>query len=59
MTEQLAATIDAAWEQRATVSTTTTGDVRDAVEAALALLDSGHARVAGKIDGAWTVNQWL
>ena len=59
MTDQLAATIDAAWEARATVSAATHGDVREAVEAALGLLDSGEARVAEKIDGAWTVNQWL
>ena len=59
MTQQLAATIDAAWESRAEISTDTTGEVRDAVEAALDLLDSGRARVAEKTGGAWTVNQWL
>ncbi|THD37268.1 MAG: 2,3,4,5-tetrahydropyridine-2,6-dicarboxylate N-succinyltransferase [Sphingomonas sp.] len=55
----LAATIDAAWEDRANVSTSTTGTVRDAVEAALALLDSGEARVAEPSGDGWTVNQWL
>lgn len=35
------------------------GEVRDAVEAALDLLDRGEARVAEKIDGKWVVNQWL
>ncbi len=59
MTEQISATIDAAWESRATISTDTRGEVRDAVDAALGLLDSGHARVAEKVDGAWQVNQWL
>ena len=59
MTQQLSATIDAAWDARDTVSTATTGEVRHAVEAALGLLDSGRARVAEKVDGAWTVNQWL
>ena len=34
-------------------------DVRDAVNEALALLDSGAARVAEKVDGEWQVNQWL
>jgi 2,3,4,5-tetrahydropyridine-2-carboxylate N-succinyltransferase len=34
-------------------------DVRDAVNEALALLDSGAARVAEKINGEWQVNQWL
>jgi 2,3,4,5-tetrahydropyridine-2,6-dicarboxylate N-succinyltransferase len=51
--------IDAAWEGRDAVSTGTTGPVREAVEAALALLDSGERRVAEKVDGAWRVNQWL
>lgn len=30
-----------------------------AVQHAITLLDSGEARVAEKIDGAWHVNQWL
>ncbi|MBA3729358.1 MAG: 2,3,4,5-tetrahydropyridine-2,6-dicarboxylate N-succinyltransferase [Sphingomonas sp.] len=59
MTEQLATTIDAAWEARDNVSIDTRGEIRDAVEAALGLLDSGEARVAQKVDGAWAVNQWL
>jgi len=33
--------------------------VRDAVNAGLMLLDSGERRVAEKVDGQWTVNQWL
>ena len=59
MTEKLSAIVDAAWEARDTVSAATRGEVRDAVEAALDLLDSGRARVAEKAGGAWTVNQWL
>jgi len=55
----LPATIDAAWEDRARISTGTTGAVRDAVEAALELLDSGQARVAEPTADGWTVNQWL
>ena len=51
--------IDQAWEARDKVNLETTGDVRDAVHAALDLLDSGKARVAEKIDGEWRVNQWL
>ena len=55
----LAATIDAAWEDRETVSTATAGAVRDAVDAALDALDKGRLRVAKKgAGGAWTVNQW-
>ena len=56
--------IEAAFEDRANVSPATKGDVRDAVDQALALLDSGKARVAERDPAksgkeAWTVNQWL
>ena len=59
MTDALQSSIDAAWDARDTISPATTGEVRDAVAAALALLDSGARRVAEKVDGQWTVNQWL
>jgi 2,3,4,5-tetrahydropyridine-2-carboxylate N-succinyltransferase len=55
----LAQTINDAFEARAEVNSATKGAVREAVEQALALLDSGKARVAEKIDGTWQVNQWL
>ncbi|RYE10137.1 MAG: 2,3,4,5-tetrahydropyridine-2,6-dicarboxylate N-succinyltransferase [Hyphomicrobiales bacterium] len=56
----LETTINAAWEARAEISTSTKGEVREAVDAALEALDSGKARVANKAaDGSWTVNQWL
>ncbi len=54
----LIATIDAAWEDRANVSTATKGEVRSAVDTALALLDAGSVRVAEPKDGGWQVNQW-
>jgi 2,3,4,5-tetrahydropyridine-2-carboxylate N-succinyltransferase len=53
-------TIVAAFEDRDNVSTATRGEVRDAVEQALNLLDSGKARAATRgEDGQWTVHQWL
>ena len=56
----LESAVEAAWEQRAEVSAATHGEVRDAVETALALLDSGQARVASRgADGVWTTHQWL
>lgn len=55
----LQATIDAAWDDRASLSTTTKGAVREAVEQALALLDAGEARVAEPAGNGWQVNQWL
>jgi 2,3,4,5-tetrahydropyridine-2,6-dicarboxylate N-succinyltransferase len=59
MTSELESIIGAAWEQRDSVGFDTGSPIRDAVEAALALLDSGEARIAEKSDGEWRVNQWL
>lgn len=57
---QLEAVINAAFEARAEISPSTSGEVRDAVNDALDLLDSGKARVASRgEDGVWTVHQWL
>ncbi|MCU0791176.1 MAG: 2,3,4,5-tetrahydropyridine-2,6-dicarboxylate N-succinyltransferase [Nitratireductor sp.] len=58
--QALEKTIEAAFEARDSVSTATKGEVREAVDEALALLDSGQARVASRgSDGNWTVHQWL
>jgi 2,3,4,5-tetrahydropyridine-2-carboxylate N-succinyltransferase len=53
------ATIDAAWDDRDSVNTATTGAVRDAVAAALEGLDKGIFRVAEKSGDGWQVHQWL
>ena len=56
----LQATVEAAFDDRDNVNTGTGGAVREAVNDALNLLDSGAARVAEKAaDGNWSVNQWL
>ena len=56
----LESVIEKAFEERETISTTTRGEVRDAIGTALDLLDKGEARVAERqADGCWTVNQWL
>ena len=55
----LAQAVEAAWEKRDTLTPASGGGAAEAVETALALLDSGEARVAEKRDGAWVVNQWL
>lgn len=52
-------TINDAFDARDTISTSTTGIVRDAVNEALDLLDAGKARVASKGADGWQVNQWL
>ncbi|MFN3815272.1 2,3,4,5-tetrahydropyridine-2,6-dicarboxylate N-succinyltransferase [Brevundimonas sp.] len=60
MTHPLESVIEAAWEARAELSPSTTGEARDAVVEALDLLDSGQARVASRgEDGVWTTHQWL
>ena len=59
MHDALIATIDAAWEARADIGVTTTGEVRDAVTTALRMIDAGEARVAEPVEGGWQVNQWL
>ncbi|HEY9058029.1 MAG TPA: 2,3,4,5-tetrahydropyridine-2,6-dicarboxylate N-succinyltransferase [Aurantimonas sp.] len=56
----LETTIERAFDDRDSVSASTTGEIRDAVDAALDLLDRGEARVATRGgDGQWTVHQWL
>ena len=52
-------TIDSAWESRDGLGLSTKGPVREAVDAALDLLDDGKLRVAEKANGKWQVNQWL
>lgn len=58
--DDLARTIDDAWERRGEIGTETEGPVREAVQHALGLLDSGKARVAEPdANSDWHVNQWL
>src|SRR6188472_931853 len=59
MHDDLAKTIDDAFEKRNDVSPATKGPVREAVDEALELLDKGEKRVAEKQNGKWQVNQWL
>ena len=57
--KQLAGAIDRAWERRQEIGSATKGEVREAVETALAGLDAGQLRVAEKGNSGWQVNQWL
>ena len=59
MSEQLKSIIETAFDARDSVNAQTTGEIRKAVETALALLDRGEARVAEKQNGEWIVNEWL
>ena len=59
MTTALQATIERAWEERDGIGPDTRGDVRLAVDKAIAALDRGEARIAEKADEEWIVHQWL
>ncbi len=52
--------IEEAFERRADITPRNVEThVKEAVEEAIMLLDSGKARVAEKKDGDWMVNEWL
>ncbi|ADC71546.1 2,3,4,5-tetrahydropyridine-2,6-dicarboxylate N-succinyltransferase [Thioalkalivibrio sp. K90mix] len=52
--------IETAFESRAEINPRNVEtNVRDAVNEAMAMLDSGQARVAEKKGGDWVVNEWL
>lgn len=51
--------IEKAWEVRDKITSSTTGEVRGAVQETLNLLDSGTIRVAEKINGIWQTNDWI
>ncbi|MGP1281773.1 MAG: 2,3,4,5-tetrahydropyridine-2,6-dicarboxylate N-succinyltransferase, partial [Parasphingopyxis sp.] len=60
MSKKLEKIIEEGWDRRESVGTTTQGELRDAVDAALAMLDNGEARVATRAGGeGWVVHQWL
>ncbi|MBT5433242.1 MAG: 2,3,4,5-tetrahydropyridine-2,6-dicarboxylate N-succinyltransferase [Rhodospirillaceae bacterium] len=59
MSDDLKATIDAAWEDRAGIGPKTTSATREAILESLELLDSGQRRVAEPGDDGWVVNEWL
>ena len=57
---QLETIVEKAFEERDTVNASTKGEIREAVEHALDLLDHGKVRVAEReSDGNWKVHQWL
>ena len=52
-------TIESLWTGRDALSPATTGAPREAVEAALAALETGKMRVAEPTASGWVVNEWL
>src|SRR5690348_17318188 len=59
MNDQLQAVIDRAWDERERLGPQTRGEVRSAVDAAIAALDCGEARIAQPEADGWIVHQWL
>ena len=59
MSDKLKGVIEQAWEERDSIGAATRGEIRQAVDAAIAALDSGEARIAEKQGGEWVVHQWL
>jgi 2,3,4,5-tetrahydropyridine-2,6-dicarboxylate N-succinyltransferase len=55
----LEAVIEKAWEERESLSPTSTGEVPEAVREILFELDRGELRVAEKIDGKWVTHSWV
>ncbi len=55
----LEARVNTAFDDRDNINVSTQGEIRDAVNLVLELLDSGEVRVAENVDGNWQVNQWL
>ena len=57
--QSLRPVVEQAWAERDTLSSATSGEVRDAVERTLADLQSGHLRVASPGPDGWQVHEWL
>ncbi len=59
VTATLESAIEAAWENRDSITPATGGEARAAIETTLEALDRGELRVAERqADGAWQVHQW-
>lgn len=59
MTNNLSQIIENAFEKRVEINLQTKGEIRDAVDETMSLLDGGKIRVCEKIDNSWQVNQWV
>lgn len=51
--------IEQAFDNREQINSKTTGEVRDAVELTIKMLDKAEIRIANKINSKWQVNEWI
>lgn len=56
--DELENRINEAWDKREELSPDSTGELVEAIRAAMVQMDSGKIRVAEKVDGNWQVNEW-
>jgi 2,3,4,5-tetrahydropyridine-2-carboxylate N-succinyltransferase len=59
MISELQRLIDRAWDERDQLGPGTRGEMRQAVDSAVAALDRGELRIAERDDDRWIVHQWL
>jgi 2,3,4,5-tetrahydropyridine-2-carboxylate N-succinyltransferase len=59
MIENLVQIVENAFEKRTEIGIKTEGEIRDAINETMALLDRGKIRVCEKKDIMWQVNQWI
>jgi 2,3,4,5-tetrahydropyridine-2-carboxylate N-succinyltransferase len=60
LSKELQSVIESAFENRSAITPQSAGaKIREAVEAAVELLDAGKERVAQKTPSGWQVNEWL
>lgn len=59
MTQQTQGIVNEAWLSRDSLTTKTTGEIREAVDHTLNALDAGELRVAQQERGGWVVNEWI
>lgn len=58
-TEKLQQIIEKAWENKEELGFFTVGEIRDAVNTVLNLLDEGSIRIAQNKNNEWQVNEWI
>jgi 2,3,4,5-tetrahydropyridine-2-carboxylate N-succinyltransferase len=59
MNNNLSKIIETAFENKAEINQSIKGEIRDAVNETLALLDRGEIRICEKQNDIWQVNQWI